>query len=155
MAKLYNNNNDDYTKLEKGIKCNDLFIYSKNNYLYIIKDDIRLFNVSYKRLKKTFYPALTDIFSIIVKNPNNIYLQINKSNPNQFILVIYHHNNQYNLLFKYEIKLKEIDDYLRIFDNENTNTIIHKQNEKINILINKIKYYKTKYYEPSTDDEFL
>ena len=72
--------------------------------MYIIKDDIRLFNVSYKRLKKTFYPALTDIFSIIVKNPNNIYLQINKSNPNQFILVIYHHNNQYNLLFKYEIK---------------------------------------------------
>ena len=61
------NSNDDYIKLHQGIICNELFIYSDNNYLFVAKDDIRMFKVSFKRLVKTCNIPLHTIISIIIK----------------------------------------------------------------------------------------
>lgn len=153
MEDSYNNNN--LLKLQQGIMCNKLFIYSKTNYLYVVKDDIRMFYVSFKRLKKSISLSLNDIFSIIVKNPNNIYLESVVNNPHKFILSIKHHNNYYDTTFTYKIKLKEKNNYLDIIENDNLNSIIYKQNEKINSLLKKIEYYENQHPEPLTDEEFL
>lgn len=154
MAGFYNNN-EDLLKLQQGLICNKLFIYSKTNYLYVVKDDIRMFYVSFKRLKKTIRFPINDIFSIIVKNPNNVYLESKLDNPSKLILIIKHYNTFYNAIFTYEIKVKEINNYLKIIKNENLNSIINKQNEKINILLEKLEYYENKYPELLTDEEFL
>jgi hypothetical protein len=154
MVGFYNNN-DDLSKLQRGLICNKLFIYSKTNYLYVVKDDIRMFYVSFKRLKKTIRYSLNDIFSIIVKNPNNVYLESKLDNPSKFILIIKHHNTYYNTVFTYKIKVKEINNYLKIIENENPNSIINKQYDKINTLLEKLAYYENKYPEILTDEEFL
>lgn len=151
---FYNNNNN-VLKLQQGIMCNELFVYIKNNYLYLAKDNIRLFCVSFKRLKKTISLSLDYIFSLIVKNPNNICLETNINNPNKFILVIKYSNVQCNAMFTGKIKLKEINDYLEIAENDNPNLIIVKQYEKINVLLKKLEYYENKYHETLTDEEFL
>ena len=59
------------------------------------------------------------------------------------------------MMFIYNIKLKEIDSYLKILNDDKSNVIIFKQNEKINILLKKLKYYENIYPEQLTDDEFL
>lgn len=150
-----NNNDDDLLKLQQGIMCNKLFMYTKNNYLYLVKDKIRMFCVSFKRLKKTISFPMNYIFSIIVKNPDNVYLETKIDNPNKFILVIKYTNAHRNAIFTRGIKLKEIDNYLEIAENENPNLIIDKQYEKINILLKKLEYYENKYPEVLTDEEFL
>jgi hypothetical protein len=149
------NTNDDFILLHKGIISNELLIYSDNNYLYIVKNDIRMFKVSFKRLVKTCNIPLKVIISIIVKNNNKIYLYNDKNNINKFFLVIKYFNNSYKMLFKYVIKLKEIDEYLKIEDSEKSKQIILKQSEKINILLKKLEYYENKYCEQLTDEEFL
>lgn len=149
------NNNIDMLSLQHGIICNELFIYSKSDYLYVIKDDIRMFKVSFKRLRKTIYLSPNDIFSIIVKNPNNIYLESKNNNPTKYVLIVKHYNKPYNGIFTYEIKLKEINNYLRINDNEKIDNVIYKQKDKINILLKKLEYYENKYPDILTDEEFL
>ena len=107
------NDNDDLIKLHNGIICNEIFIFSDNNYLFVAKDDIRMFKVSFKRLVKTCNMHLKTIISIIIKNNKNIYLQNDKNNTNKFFIMIQYFNNAYKIPFKYIIKLKEIDKYLK------------------------------------------
>lgn len=151
------NNNEDLIKLQQGVICNNLFIYCETNYLYFIINDIRMFKVSFKRLMKTIYQPFNKILSIIVNTPNNINLTNKPLNSNKFFLEIHHYNQHMKINLIYNVKLKEIDNYLKITENENPNNIIAKQNEKINILLKKIEYYENKYNEPliDTDDEFL
>lgn len=151
----FNNNDEDLLKLKHGVLCNNLFVYSNTDYLYVVKDEIRIFYVSLNRLKKTIRRSINYIFSIIIKNPNNVYLENKSDNPNKSILVIKCYVPYHNYVFTYKIKLKEIDNYLFIIENENLNSIINKQNEKINILLKKLEYYENKYHEPLTDEEFL
>ena len=157
MADLYNKylNNTDLIKLQNGIRCKDIFLYSKDTYLLIVKDDIRMFKASFKRLKKTFNLSLENILSIIVNNIDNIRLYNDPTNTIKYFLIINQNNINSILTFTYHIKLKEIDEYLNLTNNNDFNKIISKQNEKINLLLKKIEFYKNKYIEPTTDDEFL
>jgi len=154
---LYNKylNNTDLIKLQRGITCKDLFIYSKNNFLFVIKDDIRMFKVSFNRLKKTFSLSLEKILYIIINNIGNISLYNDTINTIKYFLVINQSNVYPELALGYRIKLKEIDEYLNLTTNDDLNKIISKQNDKINLLLKKIEFYKKKNIEPTTDDEFF
>ncbi len=150
--------NQDLLKLQGGIVCKDFYMYSQDNQLFIVKDDIRMFKVSFRRLKKTFSLALDNIFSIIIKNINNTNLDYTPDNPVKYFLVVKKPDEHFKFPFEYKIKLKEIDEYLNLtnlINSNNQNKIISKQNEKINILLKKIEFYKLKYFEPTTDEEFL
>ncbi len=169
MVDFYNKYlyNQDLLKLQGGIECKDFYIYSRDSQLFIVKDDIRMFKVSFKRLKKTFSLALDNIFSIIIKNINNINLDILPDNPIKYFLIVKKPDDHFKFLFEYRIKLKEIDEYLNLtslinsnnsnnsMNSNNQNKIISKQNEKINLLLKKIQFYKSKYFEPTTDEEFI
>lgn len=154
---MYNKylNNTDLIKLQRGITCKDLFIYSKNNFLFVIKDDIRMFKVSFNRLKKTFSLSLEKILYIIINNIGNISLYNDTINTIKYFLVINQSNVYPELALGYRIKLKEIDEYLNLTTNDDLNKIISKQNDKINLLLKKIEFYKKKNIEPTTDDEFF
>lgn len=147
--------NENFYKLKKGLTNGDLFIYSNDDTLFIIKNDIRMFKVSFNRLEKTINKSLDIIFKIIVKNINDVHLYNKPINSNKFFLSIKYFNHHYNTVFKYNIKLKEIDDYLKIYDDDKYNDIIYKQYEKINILLDKIKYYESEEQDILTDEEFL
>lgn len=152
MVYLYN---QDLLKLQEGIMSKDFYIYSKNNELFIVKDNIRKFKVSFKRLKKTFSLDLENIFSIIVKNIDNIHLDFAPDNPNKYFLMIKKTDLNLKFSFEFKIKLKEIDEYLNLINSDDPKKIILKQNEKINLLLKKIDFYKKKVFEPLTDEEFL
>jgi hypothetical protein len=157
MDSLYGKylNNQYLLKLQGGILCKDFYIYSKNEELLIIKDDIRMFKVSFKRLKKTFRLDLENIFLIIIKNINNICLDFISNNSIKYFLVVKKPDEYLKSIYEYKIKLKEIDEYLDLSKSIDPNVIISKQNKKINLLLKKIESYKKKYYEPTTDEEFL
>lgn len=141
-------NNKDLLKLQKGFVKDNLFLYSKNEYLFIIKDDIRMFKVSFKRIVKTLYCSIENILQVLTDNINKVYLQ-DGLNDFKIYLVIIHSSH----VFK--IKLKEINEYIKIIHGEKLDNIISKQNEKINILLKKLEYYENKYPEVLTDDEFI
>lgn len=148
-------NDVNLLKLQKGILLNNFFVYSKDDNLFFVKDDIRMFKVSFKRIKKTTGVSLDIILSIIINDTKNIQIIQEIENCNKYYLVIQYPNPNYKMIFKYNIKLKEINDYLKISEGEELYHIILKQNEKINILLNKIEYYEKKFFEPLTDDEFI
>jgi len=147
--------NQDLLKLQGGILCKDFYIYSKNDKLFIIKDNIRMFKVSFKRLKKTFSLTLDNVFFLITKNIDNSNLDLTSDNPDKYFLIIKKMDNHFKFVFEYKIKLKEIDEYLNLSNSNDLDKIIHKQNEKINLLLKKIEFYKKKFFELTTDEEFL
>lgn len=155
-SKYYNN--QDLLKLQGGILCKDFYIYSKNDELLIVKNEIRMFKVSFKRLKKTICMCLENIFTLIVKNINNLYLDFDPENPMKYFLIIKKSDNNLKFIkknFEYKIKLKEFDEYLNLSNINEQQKIISKQNEKINLLLRKIEFYKKKNLEPTSDEEFL
>ena len=151
---FYNNNNNN-SIVDKGIKNDNLFIYSKNEELYVIENDIRCFMVSFRRLRNILQLKLnSEVKNILINNISNI--KIKKKNENSHFLIIkiikkitfsYSHN--------VEIKLKEINDFINIYSKDNESYIINKLFEKINILSKKINEYENKFKEPTTDDEIF
>lgn len=152
MEKFYDNN--ILLKLEQGFIRDGLFLYTKNKYLYVIKNDVRLFKVSFKRLVKTIYNSIYNILYIIINKSNKIYLDEEIEN-NKVFLIIQYYSKSYKMPFNYKIKLKEINEYLKITAFDKPDDIINKQNEKIILLLKKIEYHENKYREINTDDEFI
>ena len=141
--------------LDSGISNEQIFIYSKDNYIYIIENNIRCFKASFKRLRNVMCMKLNnDIKNIIIENIKNIKL-VHK-NENSCILTIEKTKKiNFNYNCKYDIKLKEVNDFLNINNNDNYNLIIKKLYKKIDILIKKINEYENKHKEPTTEEEMF
>lgn len=140
--------------LEKGIGNNNIFLYLKDKYFYIQHNYLRCFKFSLRRAKNTLNKDINILLKIFIKYFNNIILE--KQNENLFYLSItYPSINNKNFISKQKIKLKEINNYLYISKQDNLEIIIKKQDEKINLLLNKIEEYEKKYNECDTDDELF
>jgi hypothetical protein len=147
--------NENLIKLQLGIGNDNIFIHSMYDQLYIYQNNIRMFRVSFRRLVKTTNISLSESLELIIKNIYSIYVCEKDSNINKLYLLIKNYNFNYKMTFEYKIKLKEINEYLDLANSGNPNEIISKQNEKIDILLKKLKYYENKFKEPTTDEEFL
>lgn len=153
----YTYNYDYLLKLQNGLtNINKIHLYSKDNKLFLIMNSVRMFCVSFLRLKKTMSLSLNEIFYIIVKNIDTINF-LNPPDTNNVFLVIKNsiHNHNHKYIFEYKIKLKEINKYLDISNKEEPRVTFLKQKEKIKILLKKLEIYENKYHEPTTDEEFL
>jgi hypothetical protein len=153
--KFQNLYDDTRSILDNGIGNDKLFIYSKDNYLFVIENDIRCFKVSFRRLRNIMsLKTNKEVKNILIENIKKIFLK--KKNENLYLLNIYQSkkiNNFYNC--NYEIKLKEVNEFLNIQKNENFNAVIQKLYDKINILLKKITEYENKFKEPTTDEEIF
>lgn len=149
---LYNNSG---SILDNGIGNDKIFIYSKDNYLFIVENDIRCFRVSFRRLRNIMHLKTNgEVKNLLVENIKNTSLK-KKNENHHFLNIVYTKkiNNTYDL--KYEIKLKELTEFLNINNNENYTVVIKKLYGKIDILIKKISEYENKYKEPTTDEEMF
>jgi hypothetical protein len=142
--------------LKKGINGDKFILFYENNNFYIQISDIQCFSFSLRRAKNIFHTKNEyTIKQLLVKNIKNI--TIDKQNKNLvFLNIIYTYKlNEFPINISHKIKLKELDDYFIVSNQDDKDTLIKKQFEKINILLNKISEYQTKYKEPNTDEELI
>jgi len=152
MNNYYSTNKD---LLNKGIRNNNLFIYYRDNYIYIECDEIRCFRTSMRRLRNSLCINSDEIVrQLIIKYIKNISLE--KVNENLFNLIIeYPHIINVTFNIKRKIKLQEINNFLNIKDTDNSNIIIKKQNDKILLLLDKLNEYKKNNKEIDTEEEMF
>lgn len=141
--------------LKKGIRGNEFFLFYTDMYFYVQISDIRCFKFSMRRAKNTLRINegiyVKEILYHCIQN-----ISIEKQNENLFFLNINYpkkHNEIYNI--NHKIKLKEINNFINLSDLDNQDTIIKKQNEKINSLLNKINEFENKCKDPDTDEEMF
>lgn len=153
-VKTYLDINEILYLLSKGISNNKIFIYLKNEYIFIKQSDTRCFTVSMRRLRNSLNIKYdNEIYNIIIKNINTI--SVEKENHNYFLIINIPSNLNIMRNFNYKIKIKEIYDFLDLYQTDSKDIIIKKQHEKIFNLLEKIKYYENKYKEPTTDEEMF
>jgi len=152
---FYQNKNEVYV-LENGIMSNNLFIYCKNKQLYVCENDIRCFSVSFRRLRNTLsIKSDDDIKIIIVKYIKNVSI-IKKPHNLYYLNIFYPSGYGFKYTVKFDIKLKEVDEYINIANTDNNNIVMQKLTDKIKVLIEKINQYKSKYKDDiNTDDELI
>jgi hypothetical protein len=156
---MYKNNlyykSDEESILEKGLHGNNIFIYLKDMYFYVNENHIRCFKFSLERAKKSLnVKSKNELFKIFVDYIGTIKLE--KKNENLFYLIIlYSTSGITNLIIPQKIKLREINEYLVLLNNDSPDIIIKKQNEKLLSLLSKIDEFEKRFGEPSTDDEFI
>ncbi len=145
--------------LEKGlVASNGINIYLKNDIFYVLTSDVQCFTVSIRRMINTFYPNSEYVIKkYICDYYNTVKIEENTLNNNCYLKIIIKTKLFQNV--EYNIKLKELDEYIDIYPNDSFENVIIKQKKKINLLLKKIDKYKTKYpnilSETLTDDEFL
>lgn len=160
---MSNNNNtwkenDDLTLfLEKGFWSEKIFIQLRDKYLFARINSIRCFKVSLRRIRcATSLRNDDEVKKMIASTVDNIFID-NDSNNEYFLNLSYGFKTTQFYDFKCKIKLKEIDEYIDIKKTDSSDVIIKKQNEKILLLLNKIKSHKLKHkdLDLNTDDEFI
>ncbi len=155
LYNLFMGNDETSRIIEKGIYNNNLLLYYRNGYFHVQISFVRCFKFSTRRAKNSLHLKTSEeVKKLFIKCINDITIE--KQNENKFYLNICYSPNL-NKIFKinHKIKLKEINDFLSVSKNDNSNTIIQKQNEKILLLLEKIKSYEEIHKELNTDDEMF